>query len=267
MYLYDSSKLNLDEVVFEHRNKAYGAYAIRKSYPYHLSRGVLITLMPLLLITIAAPLHHYFTGKSDTPVSVPVLQPPRIPVKEILELASGFTFLLENSDAGFEIVPDRKAPLPQMAKKPVPAIVQALHPVTGVNTGTAAGSGLPGSLPGIGLPGGTGGVLSQGSLIHDFVEQMPEYPGGMDALYAYLNGSLAYPRRALDNQVQGKVLVSFVVMPDGSVQQARVERGIGYGCDEEALRVVEQMPAWNAGIQNGNAVAVKMLLPLLFQTN
>lgn len=268
MYLYDSAKLNLDEVVFEQRNKAYGAYAIRKSYPVHLSKGVLFTLLPLLLITVIGPLQHWLFPKAPgTAETVPVIPLPRNPVKDILELASGFTFILENPDAGFQIVRDH-----QVKEKPVAQarIVRSVEPLVSRGSGTVQtmGGGLTGTLPGIGSTGGGFSLGSGGSTtIHDFVEKMPEFPGGMDAMYAYIRSNLMYPKRAMENQIQGKVLVSFVVMPDGSVQQARIERSIGYGCDEEALRVVEQMPVWTAGIQNGNKVAVRLSLPLLFQIN
>jgi protein TonB len=75
---------------------------------------------------------------------------------------------------------------------------------------------------------------------------------------------LSYPRWAIENNIKGKVVLSFVVMPDGSIEFSEIERGIGFGCDDEALRVVNEMPKWKPGIQNGKKVAVKFILPIRF---
>lgn len=97
------------------------------------------------------------------------------------------------------------------------------------------------------------------------VEEMPEFPGGMPALSAYVGQHLSYPREAKKKHIEGLVLVQFIVEQDGSTSNARVLRGIGGGCDEEALRVVQQMPAWKPGQQGGKAVRVRFSLPIRFK--
>ncbi|GAB4035911.1 TonB family protein [Spirosoma gilvum] len=97
------------------------------------------------------------------------------------------------------------------------------------------------------------------------VEQVPEFPGGMQALGQYLARNLRYPKEAQQNRIQGRVFVQFVVSQQGDIQNLRVLKGIGGGCDEEAVRVVSQMPKWNPGKQNGEAVAVQYNLPIQFQ--
>ncbi|WP_080054115.1 M56 family metallopeptidase [Spirosoma aerolatum] len=101
--------------------------------------------------------------------------------------------------------------------------------------------------------------------IFTVVEQVPEFPGGMQALGLYLARNLRYPKEAQQNRIQGRVFVQFVVTQEGDVQNLRVLKGIGGGCDEEAVRVVSQMPKWNPGRQNGEAVAVQYNLPIQFQ--
>jgi TonB family protein len=96
------------------------------------------------------------------------------------------------------------------------------------------------------------------------VEQMPEYPGGEKALYQFLSDSIHYPDSAKLAGIQGKVYVSFIVNRDGSVTNARVLRGIGGGCDEEALRVIKLMPNWKPGQQRGKPVEVQYSLPVKF---
>ncbi|GAB2585539.1 M56 family metallopeptidase [Spirosoma areae] len=96
------------------------------------------------------------------------------------------------------------------------------------------------------------------------VEQQPQFPGGMTALGQYLTHNLRYPKEAQQNKVQGRVFVQFVITQTGQIQDLRVLKGIGSGCDEEAVRVVSQMPKWNPGQQQGQAVAVQYNLPIQF---
>jgi periplasmic protein TonB len=96
------------------------------------------------------------------------------------------------------------------------------------------------------------------------VESMPEYPGGEAALYAYLAENIKYPQMAKESGIQGRVFVTFVVERDGRVTDVRVLRGIGGGCDEEAIRVVEGMPKWTPGKQRGKSVRVQYNLPVKF---
>ncbi len=96
------------------------------------------------------------------------------------------------------------------------------------------------------------------------VEQMPEFPGGIPGLWQFLSQNLKYPPEARKDNVQGKVFVSFVVGSDGTVRDVFVAKGIGAGCDEEAVRVVKLMPQWKPGIQFGKAVPVRYSLPFAF---
>jgi protein TonB len=97
------------------------------------------------------------------------------------------------------------------------------------------------------------------------VEQMPEFPGGQEGLVNYLVENLNYPEKAKAEKITGKVYVSFVVEKDGSISNVKVLRDIGYGCGEEAVRVVKAMPRWKPGMQRGKNVRVQYTLPLNFQ--
>ncbi|HOI32089.1 MAG: energy transducer TonB [Bacteroidales bacterium] len=97
------------------------------------------------------------------------------------------------------------------------------------------------------------------------VEDQPEFPGGEAALMAYFANNIRYPSGARELGIQGTVYVSFVVEPDGSVSQIEVLRGIGGGCDEEAVRVVQNMPLWKPGKQRNIPVRVRFNLPVRFK--
>ncbi len=97
------------------------------------------------------------------------------------------------------------------------------------------------------------------------VEQVPYFPGGANAMYKFLGDNMRYPEAAVTKHKQGKVFVTFVVNTDGSLSDIQILKGIGYGCDEEAVRVMKLMPKWIPGHQSGRPVAVKYNLPINFQ--
>ena len=97
------------------------------------------------------------------------------------------------------------------------------------------------------------------------VEEMPVPPGGITGLTNYMIQNLTYPSAAKEANVQGMVVVSFIVTAEGKVEHVEVLRGIGSGCDEEAVRVISNSGIWTPGKNGGNAVAVKMTLPVQFK--
>lgn len=100
--------------------------------------------------------------------------------------------------------------------------------------------------------------------IFKVVEENPEFPGGDAALLKFLADKINYPRIARDAGIQGTVYITFIVFEDGSIRDIGIKRGIGGGCDKEALRVVNLMPKWNPGKQRNKAVRVQMILPVKF---
>jgi len=100
--------------------------------------------------------------------------------------------------------------------------------------------------------------------IFQVVESPPQYPGGDAARMKFLQENIKYPQMARESGIQGTVYVTFVVEPDGSVSDVRVLRGIGGGCDEEAVRVIKMMPKWIPGKQRGKPVRVQFNMPIKF---
>ena len=101
--------------------------------------------------------------------------------------------------------------------------------------------------------------------IFQIVEEMPAFPGGEQKLMEYVGKNIKYPQIARETGIQGRVFIGFVVEPDGSVSNVKLLRGIGGGCDEEAMRVVKSMPKWKPGKQRGKAVRVSYMLPVNFK--
>ncbi len=99
------------------------------------------------------------------------------------------------------------------------------------------------------------------------VEEMPVYKGGDEARIKYLNENIRYPAEARKNGIEGRVFVTFIVEKDGKISNVELLRGIGGGCDEEALRVISNMPQWEPGKQRGKPVRVQFNMPILFKLN
>jgi len=98
-----------------------------------------------------------------------------------------------------------------------------------------------------------------------YVEQMPEFPGGNDSMFRFLSANLRYPDSAVAQGIEGRVTVKFLISQNGLIDSAVVLRGIGYGCDEEAARVIKSMPRWNPGMLNGKPTSVYYTLPVTFR--
>ena len=101
--------------------------------------------------------------------------------------------------------------------------------------------------------------------IYQIVEQMPQFPGGESALMEYVSKNVVYPEEAKEKEIQGRVFIGFVVEKDGSIGEVKVLRGIGGGCDEEAVRVIKGMPKWKPGLQKGKPVRVSYQIPIYFK--
>ena len=101
--------------------------------------------------------------------------------------------------------------------------------------------------------------------VYQIVEQMPQYTGGEQAMMKYVAENIKYPQAAKDKNISGRVFVGFVIEKDGSVSNVKVVRGIGGGCDEEAARVIKEMPKWKPGMQKGKPVRVNYMMPIFFK--
>ncbi|GAA4378115.1 TonB family protein [Hymenobacter koreensis] len=260
----------LDDIVFEGRNKEYGAYALRRAYDRHLKRALTIAVSLFLLlvmgilaqryfatsVTIAPPFVHDGKGVVITAIELPKAQPEaqtRAVPRTIPDIATRV--------APDKAVADRpKKPDETMA--PVEGPTSNLETIGRASVGTGTGMGDSGTV-GAGLPPAVITVPKKPEIFIS-VEVMPEFAGGQQALIEYLQKNLHYPGAAIRAQAEGKVFVSFTVANDGSITDVQVLKGLGYGTDEEAARVIKGMPRWEPGRQNNRPVAVRYTLPISF---
>ena len=106
---------------------------------------------------------------------------------------------------------------------------------------------------------------TKGDSIYSVVETMPDFPGGQKELLSFLSRNIKYPTKAIENKIQGRVIVQFVVNKDGSIFGAKVVRSVDPDLDKEALRVINSMPKWKPGMQKGEPVSVKFTVPIVFR--
>ena len=107
-------------------------------------------------------------------------------------------------------------------------------------------------------------VAEKNQQVFDVVEQMPEYPGGIQALFEYLQQNVKYPEDAVKQKIEGRVIATFVVETDGSINNVEVVKPAFPSLDAEAVRVLSAMPKWTPGMQSGKAVSVKYTVPISF---
>ncbi|MDF7814595.1 energy transducer TonB [Hymenobacter sp. YC55] len=274
MTMPNLSTATLNDIVFEGRNKLYGAYVLRQLYERHLARALAIAIS-LTLLLVASPLIKEWMFPTlveavaptpDLTQIIDILPPPTIAKPE---------------PAGGRVKPVAPIVRPPAATAPkvvddklVKPDVKPVEPtVTTPELNIDADPGVIGNEGGTSTTAGPVGNDTAGSTtkappaptIFLTAEVMPEFLGGQEALQRYMQKNLRYPSLALRNNIEGKVYISFTVMADGSVADVQVLKGLGYGTDEEAARVVKNMPAWKPGQQNKHAVSVRYTMPITFR--
>lgn len=256
-------KGTLDDLLFRGKNKAYGAYFLRAIYPEHLKKSLMYFLLFIGTLTVSFIAYDKLRGKinfnSEKPIKkVTELKAPP-PLEDPKEPPPPPPPPPPPIKATIQFVPPKivEVAAPDEEIKTVDEVIEAK---AAISTATVAGQDIA---PDIGLEESTEPVKSNEPFT--IVEQMPEFPGGDDALMSYLSKNIKYPAYAQENDITGTVLVNFVVNEDGSVTQAKITKGIKGGCDEEALRVVRNMPRWRPGKQGGQAVRVYFDVPVNFQ--
>lgn len=259
---------DFNELVFEDRNKTYGAYELRKRYADRILVSLLIGIATIAII-VAIPYISAFIS-SLTPheeeVVVPIdwsqMAPP--PVAEEEEILP--------PPPPEDVAPPQEQAASvefrtlEMTDEPVQELTTT-EDLTVANPGTETQAGTGAdlfSLPSEGT--GTGRVVDEPAepKVFTIVEVNPEFVGGQEALAKYLVDNINYPQRAKEMNVQGRVYLKFVIDEFGNVGNVTVQRGIGQGCDEEAIRVVKKMPRWKPGKQGGRPVKVWFNLPIEF---
>ncbi len=261
------------DIIFQNRNKAYGAYQLRRSYNEYLMRGFFFGLAFLILLFLLPKLVKAVSGAlAERPVEVEIEMgaPPDL-----------------STD-----VPPPPPPPPPTPPPPTRTTVQFVPPIIKkdeevqkdepkkdieelqeekADIGKADVKGNDDAPPETFDNPKELEVVEPVKVVEDKVyetfdiQKMPSFPGGEAELQKFLRDNINYPAIARENNIQGTAALSFVVGKDGSISSVTILKEPGGGCGKEAVRVVNSMPKWTPGEANGNPVKVKFTLPVRFR--
>jgi periplasmic protein TonB len=254
------------ELVFDDRNKEYGAYDLRRHYAKNMIMAMGITFLGIGLLCGAAIMfrtHHDIikvTVVNNDP-TIHVMLPPATPIKHVDPPKPLRAEPPAHPIATTRVVPPVVVP-DQLAEKPVvnAQIKGAIEPIE-----TKGPVGPPDLLPAKHDDGDGAPAPDVKVHILSDLDVMPEPIGGEKAWAKFLNKNLRFPYEAQQAGVSGRVILSFIIEKDGSLSNIVIERAAGNGFDEEALRVLKLAKAWKPGMQNGLPVRVKYDIPINFQ--
>lgn len=250
----DQKVPGFDDIIFENRNKRYGAYDLRRKYKATACLSILggITLCSLPLIIFSVLSSEPVSAKTEKGIFV-VISPDNL------------------SDPGKIVQPEPPKPVksPPQFKYVSPKVVDdTMNLSFMIKNDIAIDSVVNAQV-----------IEESDSVVYSppvtdieeepepylIVGEPPEFPGGTVALKKFVATHLVYPVEALENNIQGRVFVRFVVSSDGSVKRIEITRGLHPLLDEEATRVISSLPLWKPGRQNGKPVPVWFSMPVTFQ--
>jgi len=253
-----SDQQTWDEMVFENRNREYGAFAVRKGYNGNVVTGLIATLIAVVLVILYPTLAKMFgqdTVREQTPprklvytelsapppIDKPKPPPPQVQLPRLQKI--------------IKFVP------PRVVKEEVRDVIPTVEEIKVNNTGAEQTEGPAQVI----FDEPVAEVVEADDELFTVVDQQPEYAGGYDAMMAFIKANMVYPANARRMRIEGTVHVSFIVSKTGQISDVKILRGIMTECDREAIRVIQMMPAWKPGKQNGRAVNVRFILPLKFR--
>lgn len=249
-----------DDIVFEKRNKDYGAYINRKNYSKYVIIALGITVAVLILVLAAPAIARLLKSaeKAEDPtlkeMTVTLDQPPPItpqppppdvrippPVKTVIKF-----------------LPPKVTEKEVVEEEPMPTIEEIKENETGAVEQV-----------------GTGEVVFEEPVVESTgeeedkifyaVEQQAEFPGGIQAMMKFLQKNIKYPASAKRMGIEGKVFVKFIVDKEGGISNIEIMKGMNADLDKEAIRVIKLMPPWKPGKQNGRSVKSQFVLPVYFK--
>lgn len=250
-----------DDIVFERRNKDYGAYINRKNYSKYVLIALGITVVVLILVLAAPAIAELLKSarSSEEPklkeMTVSLDQPPPItpqppppdvrippPVKTIIKF-----------------LPPKVTEKEVVEEEEMPTIEEIKENETGAVAVEGTGEVV------FDEPAPVVAEESDEDKIFYAVEQQAEFPGGLQAMMKFLQKNIKYPASAKRMGIEGRVFVKFIVDKEGGISNMEIVKGINADLDKEAMRVIKLMPPWKPGKQNGRAVKSQFVLPVYFK--
>lgn len=251
-----------EDIVFENRNKDYGAYLNRKSYSKSVLIAALITFLILIFVLAFPAIKEFFgslgekeeqTVRNTTVVSLdqpPPITPNQPPPPDIRIPPPVKTVI--------KFLPPKVTEKEVVEEEPMPTQEEIKNNDTGAeNVQGDVETKFEEPVKEV--------AVEDPNKVFLVVEQPPEFEGGLEAMYKFIYKNTKYPASARRMNIEGSVFVGFVVDADGKISETSIIKGISADCDKEALRVVQMMPKWRPGKQSGRPVRVKFVLPIKFK--
>jgi protein TonB len=247
-----------DEIIFQDRNRDYGAYVLRKGYATNVAVGIAITILVVTLILLG-PFLSTWLGTNEhagalprkklvyselsvpPPIDKPRPLPPSVQLPKLKHV--------------LKFVP------PKVVKEEVAQQIATLEEIKSNDTGATEVDGPTEVV----FEEPVADVVADDNELFTVVDQQPEFEGGYAAMMAFVKANMKYPANARRMRTEGTVHVSFIVSKTGAISEVQVLRGFMTECDREAVRVVNLMPGWKPGRQNGRNVNVRFILTLKFK--
>jgi periplasmic protein TonB len=256
----------LDEIVFAKRNKSYGAYVLRAGYNNAIFKSLTIVSSTVCLFAVGALVYSKLSKVTETPYvgtndSIRIVQFDNQPKEKEQKKPEPQkkAYVAPKADPAATVISD------SAQAKPTPINDQI------VNNGTANGD--PNATAGTATTGATGDPVASTTPTAPpepataFPDQDPEFEGGLKALREFIANNVVYPNLARETGTEGTVHVSFVIDENGVVESSKVLKGIGYGCDEESVRVISKIPKFKKPGKNKFGIPVKTIfnIPIAFR--
>ncbi len=258
---------NWCELVFEGRNKDYGAFDLRQNSPSRHNKALLIVIVAVVVcLTLPALIEAVIPRQAQKEVMTEVTALSQLPPPEV------------KSEAIKKVNAAPPPPLKSSIKFTAPVIkkdsevreedeIKTQEEVTNAKVAISVAD-VKGNDEENGADIADVKEMAQDTPTDtpfQIVEQMPHFPGGIEEMMKFIKKNVKYPPQAAENGVEGKVFLRFVVLPSGEIGNVEVLRSLDPTCDQEAVRVIKAMPRWIPGKQNGTAVAVYFNLPITFR--
>jgi periplasmic protein TonB len=245
------TRVNWDEMVFENKNKEYGAFFLRTRYGKYLLRSAIFAFIILILVVgppfVMAKLNKSNKAMIDNSITADLMN-----IKQ------------QEEEAPPPPPPPPPPELKQEAKFIAPVVVDTVEEKVEIATTEQLIATNTNDQVVEEVVEETNQVVEEEAPAFIVVEEMPIFPGGDAAMMKYIADNIKYPQICKENNISGKVFVNFIINEQGKVDKVKVVRGVDPYLDKEAIRVIESLPDWTPGRQRGKAVRVQFTIPISF---
>ena len=250
-----------DDLVFENRNKEYGAYCTRKSYAENINIGFATCLMAAAGVFAVYHLHSLLFANDVVPpiktlVDGGIILPPPPTIIPTVEVQPPPSHSIKSTNTKLQVKVVTKSVETILPVTADPIFVD--NPDQPVEGSASAVTGDPVAIQ---------PAPMAAPKIVNYAEVMPAYDGGFEAMMRFISQKIKYPNSAKRAGIEGTTFIQFVINTEGKVTDVSIMRGFNAACDAEAARVIALMKNWKAGQQNNTAVSVRMVLPIKFKIN